>query len=70
MLNFSPCNYYKEFHAASQIEAYHICIDVAMYNRLSQPKHSWCKNSCGQESKKGHGGKDVKSKWATKASCC
>ena len=29
----------------------------------SQPKHPWCKNCCGQESKKGHAEKDVKSKW-------
>ena len=36
----------------------------------SQPKHHWCKKSCGQESKKGHAEKDVKSKWAAKASCC
>ena len=34
----------------------------------SQPKHPWCKKSCGQESKKGHAEKDVKSKWAAKAS--
>ena len=27
----------------------------------SQPKHPWCKKSCGQEFKKGHTEKDVKS---------
>ena len=27
----------------------------------SQPKHPWCKKNCGQESKKGHAEKDVKS---------
>ena len=37
---------------------------------LSQPKHSWCKKSCGQEFKKGCAEKDVKSKWAAKASYC
>ena len=26
--------------------------------------------SCGQESKKSHAEKDVKSKWVAKASCC
>ena len=36
----------------------------------SQPKHLWCKKSCGQESKKGCAEKDVKLKWAAKASCC
>ena len=36
----------------------------------SQPKHPWCKKSCGQESKKCHAEKDVKSKWTAKVSCC
>ena len=36
----------------------------------SQPKHPWCKKSCGQELKKGHAEKDGKSKWVAKASCC
>ena len=36
----------------------------------SQPKHPWCKKSCNQESKKGHAEKNVKLKWAAKASCC
>ena len=33
-------------------------------------KTPWCKKSCGQELKKGCAEKDVKSKWAAKASCC
>ena len=33
-------------------------------------KYPWCKKSCGQEFKKGHVEKDVKSKLAAKASCC
>ena len=36
----------------------------------SQPKYPWCKKSCSQASKKGCAEKDVKSKWAAKASCC
>ena len=36
----------------------------------SQSKHPWCKKSCSQESKKGYAEKDLKSKWAAKASCC
>ena len=38
--------------------------------KVSQPNHPWCKKSCSQEFKKGHAEKDVKSKWAAKASCC
>ena len=37
---------------------------------ISQTKHPWCKKRCGQEFKKGHAEKDVKSKWVAKASCC
>ena len=39
-------------------------------NKLFQPKHPWCKNVAAKNLKKGHAEKDVKSKWAVKASCC
>ena len=38
--------------------------------KVDLTKHPWYKNSCDQESAKGHVEKDVKSKWAAKASCC
>ena len=47
-----------------------MCFNFAFKQRISQPKHPWCKKSCGQESKKSCAEKDVKSKWAAKASCC
>ena len=37
---------------------------------LSQPKHPWCKKVAVKDLKKDHAEKDVKSKWAAKASCC
>ena len=43
---------------------------LSMASVISQPKHPWCKKSCDQEFKKGCAEKDVKSKWAAKASCC
>ena len=35
----------------------------------SQPKHPWCKKVEAKSLKKAHAEKDVKSKWAVKASC-
>ena len=45
-----------------------LCMTLRTY--VSQPKHPWCKKSCSQDLKKGCAEKDVKSKWAAKASCC
>ena len=39
-------------------------------SKKRKPQHPWCKKRCGQESKKCHAEKDVKSKWAAKTSCC
>ena len=37
-------------------------VDFILRKGILQPKYTWCKKSCGQESKKGHAEKDVKSK--------
>ena len=58
------CNYkYLEFVTTTQQQNY-----ANSFTKV-QPKHPWCKKE-RLRTKKGLDGKDAKSNWVAKASCC